>query len=1225
MKQTFIFLTLLFSTFVLNAQIINESFEGAWSPNPTGWYQESLSSGTGGGSDIYWQQSVYSGSWTPAGNGEPTGAVTGSSVAWYNDYNAQAGQVDRFATYDIDLSGTTNPVVSFYFYYENGGSIDFKLVASNDGGTSWNDISTSLNETGTVWKKETFFLPAEYKVANARIGFEITAKYGSYDFWLDDVVLIDAPAALTGTKTIDNTQPTAGDNFNSFTDAFDALNISGVGDGGVVFNVAEGQTFSENPPQLTVTGTDVNQIVFQNSGTPGTNNPKIEAAGTGSDDYTVKLHETNYVTFNGIDIYDATTNFNPDLRIENGFILEDNSSHNIIKNCTIDLSKANSNFSVAITTRNGGNNNNKFLNNTITDCSGGYFLGDVSDVVYDQNNTIDIENGGQSSITDIGLTNTSLVSYFVKFNYQQNFVLANTQMSGIAVTQSPAYGVYCNDGLNVTSEIHNNTISGIAKTETVARYVAGIYLSAGNHNVYQNKINNISNNSGDVVGIDVSSYGDSYFYQNDISDINYSGASNYFSAGICVDISSAKKAYIYNNIIYDLKAENGITDNDTPVNCAGIYTKQGKSFIYFNTILLNYTANNSTNVSAALFSENHYTEYDIRNNIFVNNVSGTYSKAISFFHNSDDYSDILNTTDNNLHFAGSPSVSNLIFYNGTTSYQTIENYKAHVANFDQLSNTEDVNFISETTPYDLHINTTIPTIIESGAFPVNSPIAITSDFDNNTRNATTPDIGAFEGDYTILDLAVPSITYGKIKNTTSTENYSLTGFAEIVDASGIDVITNKPRLYFKNKDDSNTFAGNTSADNGWKFVEATNTTSPFEFTIDYSIIYGGLVEKGDIIEYFVVAQDMASNPNVGANPHENFSANSVSDIVSAPTNPNFYFIADLYYDFESDNDQRFTHEPDFGYTTDDWERGTPTGGDFYPTSLPSGVKCWGTKLDANYSGSAAYFLYSPMFEATDDLFIFDFSEFLYLDLIQFDNVVLEYRVNNFLWYPFSDAYSRKDTEWSNQIYSLNVNPGDRIEIRWKIDTDLSTEYAGWFIDDLLVRGATISYNVNFTVVNEDSQPVSYPHIWIDGATGNDYWIGEQDGKKTINLANGEHSYRINGPHEYYDYAEDNYTVADDDLDILVVLYNYNNAVNNIDDNNINIHPNPASNYFIIDKIDRNKSYEISITNILGKQVYKKSIKGLSELRVNTNNFSKGLYNVSIVSDNKQESRKVIIK
>ncbi|HRO72739.1 MAG TPA: hypothetical protein PK611_03635, partial [Saprospiraceae bacterium] len=63
--------------------------------------------------------------------------------------------------------------------------------------------------------------------------------------------------------------------------------------------------------------------------------------------------------------------------------------------------------------------------------------------------------------------------------------------------------------------------------------------------------------------------------------------------------------------------------------------------------------------------------------------------------------------------------------------------------------------------------------------------------------------------------------------------------------------------------DNNSISGNTSASNGWKYVEASNNSSPFNFDIDFSIIFGGVVNSGDIIEYFVVAQDLYGTPNVG--------------------------------------------------------------------------------------------------------------------------------------------------------------------------------------------------------------------------------------------------------------------------------------------------------------------------------------------------------------------------
>jgi len=54
--------------------------------------------------------------------------------------------------------------------------------------------------------------------------------------------------------------------------------------------------------------------------------------------------------------------------------------------------------------------------------------------------------------------------------------------------------------------------------------------------------------------------------------------------------------------------------------------------------------------------------------------------------------------------------------------------------------------------------------------------------------------------------------------------------ATITDASGVNVAAGtKPRMYFKKSTDNDTYTGNTNADNGWKFVEATNAVSLLNF------------------------------------------------------------------------------------------------------------------------------------------------------------------------------------------------------------------------------------------------------------------------------------------------------------------------------------------------------------------------------------------------------------
>ena len=151
-----------------------------------------------------------------------------------------------------------------------------------------------------------------------------------------------------------------------------------------------------------------------------------------------------------------------------------------------------------------------------------------------------------------------------------------------------------------------------------------------------------------------------------------------------------------------------------------------------------------------------------------------------------------------------------------------------------------------------------PTLIETGAIPISG---ITTDFSGTTRDVSTPDIGAWE--LNGIFGAPPSITYTPISNTACLGTFSLE--ATITDLDGINVAPGtKPRMYFKKTTDANDFVGNTSSDNGWKFVEATNSSSPFEFEIDDALLQSPIT-GGDEIQYFVVAQDLASVISVTIN------------------------------------------------------------------------------------------------------------------------------------------------------------------------------------------------------------------------------------------------------------------------------------------------------------------------------------------------------------------------
>ncbi len=115
--------------------------------------------------------------------------------------------------------------------------------------------------------------------------------------------------------------------------------------------------------------------------------------------------------------------------------------------------------------------------------------------------------------------------------------------------------------------------------------------------------------------------------------------------------------------------------------------------------------------------------------------------------------------------------------------------------------------------------------------------------------------------FTVTDVVKPVIAYESIMNTSLLTNLEFSD-VEITDVSGINVTAGTaPRIYYKKSTDANNYVGNASTDDGWKYVEANGTTSPFDFTIDYSLINGGTVAVDDEIEYFVVAQDLSAAVN----------------------------------------------------------------------------------------------------------------------------------------------------------------------------------------------------------------------------------------------------------------------------------------------------------------------------------------------------------------------------
>ena len=116
-----------------------------------------------------------------------------------------------------------------------------------------------------------------------------------------------------------------------------------------------------------------------------------------------------------------------------------------------------------------------------------------------------------------------------------------------------------------------------------------------------------------------------------------------------------------------------------------------------------------------------------------------------------------------------------------------------------------------------------------------------------------------------LDLVGPVITYTPVIKSSCLTIKSFS--ATITDVDGVNTtIGTRPRVYYKRSTDANAWNNNLPATAGWKYAEAINTTSPYSFNINYSLLSGGTgILAGQTIDYFVVAQDLVATPNISIN------------------------------------------------------------------------------------------------------------------------------------------------------------------------------------------------------------------------------------------------------------------------------------------------------------------------------------------------------------------------
>lgn len=396
------------------------------------------------------------------------------------------------------------------------------------------------------------------------------------------------------------------------------------------------------------------------------------------------------------------------------------------------------------------NNNIYNFRNSVS----GYFFGicnastaaSVTHSIY--NNTIKnlyTSSGGSTAMTVYGI-------YGSNASTSTTNCYNNTVDSLVNTGRGQLYGIYfsTNNYLNV----YSNTVSRLRSEGTGASgQICPIYLAPGSTgvtNCYLNNVYSIYDSRWSIFGIYSGSGLTTNIYRNSLYDLNApqggSGGDSCTVYAIATGSgTTGAVTNVYNNFVSDIKW------NGTRYSGASLYifsTTSGTSFNYFyNTVYMNMSSTAGTS-SAGIYS-NTEPNVDLRNNIIVNlSTFGSGGIAVAYRRSSTTLTTYSSNSNNNLFYAGTPSASRLIFYDGTNSDQFLSTYKSRVSPRDANSFSENPPFVNvSTSPYNLHINPSVPTQVESGGIPITSPISITTDYDGDTRNSSTPDVGADEGNF----------------------------------------------------------------------------------------------------------------------------------------------------------------------------------------------------------------------------------------------------------------------------------------------------------------------------------------------------------------------------------------------------------------------------------------------------------------------------------------------
>ena len=551
----------------------------------------------------------------------------------------------------------------------------------------------------------------------------------------------------------------------------------------------------------------------------------------------------------------------------------------------------------------GGSGTNNFINvygNTVSGCNYPTAAGTGQNIFFMYLNNLGVTSNvyGNSIINNtVGapdVTATARVWYLAcnmvtsipgTLNLYNNTITGNSR---IQIT--PGYGLtnfLTANGNGDLLDLHDNLVSDNVVASSGGTNMIYALMNAGTKNIYNNTISNISQAEGTVCGLYYATYtsGSGSVYGNRIRNIEGLTAGSNIAG-----IYQAAGTYVnyYNNEVSDIRLLNATTSSPFVNQLNGIVINQGTNVgVYHNTVYLSAPQSGGAACGSSAFFVNSSVGVDFRNNIFVNTSipNGPGKSAAIRVLGSGGLANLSQLSNYNNLYAGIPDAFHLIFSwydNSALQYyddMTLSAYQSRVYPREFQSVTELPPFVNiATTPFDLHLKNNVATRCESGGTAMVTPFAVTTDIDNQARfpysgypvnaafSPNAPDIGADEIGGLPEDHTPPAITYTPFMNINHGNARTLT--ATITDGSGVPVAgIGLPVLYWKI---------NSGLYQGVQGVHIAGGS--------YNFTFGAGAVLGDVVSYYIVAQDNALFPNVTSYPF--IGAGSFSyNPPAAPTPP----------------------------------------------------------------------------------------------------------------------------------------------------------------------------------------------------------------------------------------------------------------------------------------------------------------------------------------------------